>query len=107
VSINVYLTEDGVSFANKYDNFGPGLSGTSKVVREFANVGNHLVFVLCNCCAAHASTYRDVGVVGGCTDVCIEYQGLTFEAVDTAPVVVLKLAKLLHRELSQLKAGEG
>ena len=48
-----------------------------------------------------------MGVVGGCADVCIEYQGLTFEAVDTSPVVVLKLVKLLHRKLSQLKAGEG
>ena len=101
------MTENGVSFANKYDNFGPGLSGAGKVVREFANIDNHLIFVFCYRCAAHASANGNMGVVGGCADVCIEYQGLTLEAVDTSPVVVLKLVKLLHRKLSQLKAGEG
>ena len=91
IAVYVYLAEDSTTAANKHDYFGTGFNAARKIIVQPGDIAHDLIGAFRHRHTAHASTYRNVSVVGWFTDVVVENEHVAFNQIYAYPVVLSAL----------------
>lgn len=104
MSIDVDLSEHPLPISDQNNDLASSVDAAGEIVFQLRHIIDDLVLIFGNGSSANPSANRNQRVVGLFAYVFVQHQTVTFQSVNTAPIVARQLIQQLHRLPAKLTA---